>query len=122
MITQATDRDRLLELQAALPADCPKKFIWQMLVEKATVEYAQQFYATSKSSRKPIVRTRGQKPLSDFGSDYGSESCGETFESLVVELMKAKGLDRRHASRLIAKWYPDAHEAFLDTCPPGRDS
>ena len=120
MITQVTDRDRLLDLQSALPADCSKDFIWQMLCEKATVEYATQFYPNWAARRKPrpfSQRAKGQKPL----SNYGSDSCGETFESLVAELMESKGVDRREASRLIAKRHPKSHEAFLDRCPDGRD-
>ena len=122
MISTAPARDRLRELKAALPDGCDSDFIWQMLQENASVEYAISFFPSWSASRKAkgsFPRIKGQTPLSEFGSD---DYSGESFETLVAELMKAKNLDRRTASRLVAKSHPEAHEAFLDTCPKGRDS
>ena len=63
----------------------------------------------------------GMRPSSDSGSDYS----GKKFDDLVAEMMAAKHVDRRTASRFVLKSFSEQErEAYLASLPPAgsRDS
>ena len=124
------------DLKAALP-NADGDFLLDCLEKGSTLAEAQTEYIRVQSERMDDLeserseankkaashktdppKAKGQKPLSDGGEP---DAEAETFESVVGNLMTAKNIDRRQASKIVATQQPELHEAFLDTCPSGRD-
>lgn len=123
------------ELKGALP-NAESDFILSQIESGATLAEAQTAFIAvqdaklqereaalaeaendAKKSQTTVSKPQGQKPLKDSGE---ADAEDETFESLVAQTMESEKVNRRMASRMVAKSHRELHEEFLDRSPPGR--
>ena len=135
----------LAELEAALPEADSDFLVSQLRIPGITVELAEKAYAKSQIEKlraelaerdekaqalteelqaaqakkdpppDPIAPRTTQAPIGDTPADPPPV----TFMDLVKEKM-AEGMDRRSASRQLAKIHPELFEKYLDTAPDLR--
>ena len=108
-------------LTKLLPDDAPSSLLWSLLVDDASDDEAKRRYDEWHAefyAPKPPPKCKGQKPLG-FGRDFGLGA--ETFDDQVGELMRREGIGRRVATKRLFRVDGEARQAFIASCPPGRN-
>jgi hypothetical protein len=93
-----------------------------LTAEAASRKWQQQLAARAEEAEKKLAsmptKTRGAKPLTFGGGTADNSEAGGDFADLVAEAMaKNPRLSTREARLQVAKRYPEAHRAFVESCP-----